>query len=201
MKAVKRAIIICWAMLIVCFIIKLFGGNWFEIICDNEHFIFVCGFIDQHWYIKYPVMFISYIPSLFFVILACSFIQKPNARQTITIILTLVIVWGIGCVSLIAKTVLEILAVVVLPIVLNTKHFYKDTQPLVPLKKMWFNGIIGYVLITAFQLLSLITRNIGIKITDFSTLLTFILMIDYYIMVILFCLYVRLYIKHKKGGE
>ena len=54
LKAIKRAIILCWVLLAVCFAIKLFGGNWFEIVCANEHFIKFCDFIDRA-YINYPL--------------------------------------------------------------------------------------------------------------------------------------------------
>ena len=43
----KRMIIVCWILLAICFGIKLFGGNFFNIICTNEKFIEVCNFIDN----------------------------------------------------------------------------------------------------------------------------------------------------------
>ena len=56
----KRAIIACWVILIVCFIIKLFGGNFFNIISNNERFIQLCKFIDNTW-LYYVVGYINYI--------------------------------------------------------------------------------------------------------------------------------------------
>lgn len=200
MKAVRRAIILCWVMLIVCFIIKLFGGNWFEIICNDEHFIFVCGFIDAHWFIKYPAMYISYILSLFFVILSCSLIKKPNIKQFFLIIGLLTISWAINFFSNIAKTIFEIVVVLILPTVLNTKAFLGNQQKTMSFKTSWFMGIIGYALIALFQVISLITRNIGIKNIGDNTLTTLILMVDYYIMVFLYYLY-SCKIKMKKEGK
>ena len=41
-RYLKRVIIVCWIALAICFGIKLFGGNLFEIMCNNENFIKVC---------------------------------------------------------------------------------------------------------------------------------------------------------------
>ena len=76
LKAIKRAIILCWILLAVCFAIKLFGGNWFEIVCANEHFIKFCDFIDKA-YINYPLSCVFYITSNFFFII--SFNGKTNS--------------------------------------------------------------------------------------------------------------------------
>ena len=47
-KFIKRVIIGAWITLALCFVIKLFGGNFFNIICENENFIAVCNYADNH---------------------------------------------------------------------------------------------------------------------------------------------------------
>lgn len=195
MKAVKRAIIICWIMLIVCFIIKLVGGNWFEIICDNKHFINVCSYIDNHLVLKYIIAFITYLLSSYFIILACSLLPKPNWKQIIIVFSALTFVWASQFILPIIKNILEVINTFALPIILNSfKRISLETRPI---KKTWYLGIIGCILIFVFQLLSLITRNIGIKYIDNSTLISIILMLDYYIMIMLYFLYIKL-LKTKK---
>ena len=44
---IKRCIIACWILLGICLVIKLFGGNYFAILCTNERFIAVCNFVDE----------------------------------------------------------------------------------------------------------------------------------------------------------
>lgn len=195
MKAIKRAIIICWIMLIVCFIIKLVGGNWFEIICDNKHFINVCSYIDNHLVLKYIIAVITYLPSLFFVIISCSLLPNPNKKQAFIILIVLIIVWSTNFISVLIKSILEAIMIITLPIILNSVKWFVDEPK--SFKKTWFLGIIGYAFIVVFQLLSLITRNIGIKVVDDNTLITLILMIDYYIMVALYYLYIKLLIRSK----
>ena len=56
----KRAIILCWILLIICFIIKLCGGNYFNIMCNNENFIRFCNFIENS-IIKYIIYLFSFI--------------------------------------------------------------------------------------------------------------------------------------------
>lgn len=195
MKAIKRTIFLCWIMLIVCFIIKLFGGNWFEIMCDNEHFIYICNYIDERLWLKYIIAFILYVPSTFLLMLSCCLLPKPNWKQTITILAFIVVVWSTQFLSDIAKMVFEVVMFITLPT--TTKIMGAEKTDLkTAIKSSWHLGVIGCALDLLFQVISLITRNIGIKITDTSTLITLILMIDYYIMIAIYFLYVTL--KSKK---
>lgn len=191
MKPVKKAIILCWIMLVACFIIKLFGGNWFEVICTNKRFIYICNFIDSHIVIKYLIaLFVYTIPS-FFVILCCSKLIKPNKKQSILITVSLLIVWLSQFVSIELKGILELFNTIIMPIVLN---FDKNNKNNV-LKRFWYRGFIGYSLIFAFQFVSFITKNIGLVIVHDNMLISAILLIDYYIMIALYYFYMKL----KKG--
>lgn len=198
MKAVKRAIILCWIMLIVCFIIKLFGGNWFEIICNNEHFIYVCNFIDTHLIVNYCIALPIYIIPTFFLMLACCICPKPNIKQVIIILISLLVVWTVQFIHPYAKLISEIIAFILLPFCVRTfgkeKTNWKNT-----LKKTWYLGIIGYGLDLIFQILSLITKNIGIKLIEENSLISLLFMVDYYIMIALYYLYILL--KHKKEKQ
>ncbi len=198
MKAVKRAIILCWIMLIVCFIIKLFGGNWFEIICNNEHFVYVCNYLDKHLIPNYAIAFVLYISSTYLVVCACCLTSKPNLKQFFLIIIVIFVVWATQFITMTVKSILEIIMFLLLPFFVSCLSIGFNNWK-TALKGNWYKGIIGYVLVLLFQLLSLITKNIGIKITDSSTLITFILMIDYYIMVMLYYLYVLLKTKKEKN--
>ena len=43
----KVLIIVCWIAYITCLIIKVCGGNRFEIATTNQRFIDVCNYIDN----------------------------------------------------------------------------------------------------------------------------------------------------------
>lgn len=198
MKSVKRAIIICWIMLIVCFIIKLFGGNWFEVICDNKHFIYICNYLDNHQALCYCISLPFYVASTFIILISCCNEPKPNIKQSIVLLVFIVFVWALQFLSMFVKMIAEIVMFVCLPffikLIKSGKAEWKST-----LKKTWYCGIIGYAISFLFQVISLITKNIGIKVVDDNTLISLITTIDFYIMVALYFLYVKL--KNKKGGE
>ena len=41
-------ILISWIALIICLIVKLFGGNWFELWLENDNFIKFCEVIQKY---------------------------------------------------------------------------------------------------------------------------------------------------------
>lgn len=185
-------------MLIVCFIIKLIGGNWFEIVCNNEHFVKICDYIDTHLFLNYCIAFPVYTIPAFFTLLACCIIVKPNLKQSITILAFIIVVWSSQFISPYVKLLIEIVMFMTLPFITRVEevglHDWKES-----LKKTWYLGVIGYLLTLLFQILSLVTRNIGIKFVEYNSLVSILMMIDYYIMVALYYLYVIL--KKKKEKE
>lgn len=198
MKAIKRAIILCWIMLIMCFVIKLVGGNWFDIICTNEHFIKICSYIDNHLILSDIIGVIIYVIVGYFVFKAMSNVLKTNIQQKLYIVLCLAFIWSFTLWNTIIKLIVELFGFIISPYIINILN--KETKPNA-LKRTWYRGILGYVLILVFQLISLLTKNVGIKITDDSFLITNILFIDYYIMATLYCLYIKMKIKTKKEDK
>ena len=71
-RYLKRVIIVCWIALAICFGIKLFGGNLFEIMCNNENFIKVCEYADNHFLADYLISSIhSYISNYLTILAMC----------------------------------------------------------------------------------------------------------------------------------
>ena len=54
----RITITLCWIALIAFWCLKLFGGNWFEIMVENENFIKFSDFVQNSW-LKYIVSFIT----------------------------------------------------------------------------------------------------------------------------------------------
>lgn len=182
MKPIKRAIALCWIMLVACFLIKLFGGNWFEVVCTNEHFIKVCNFIDEHIFVENSLAFCLYVVFTTILISCACWISRPSKKQIIILSATLSFVWSTMFLSMTIKTILEIFCFLFFPIYFNKWE----------IRKTWFYGIVGYIADLSFQLLSLFTRGIKVSIIgDGNTLLALILMIDYYIMIILYFLLIK----------
>lgn len=57
----RRAINICWVLLAICFVVKIFGGNFFDIVCNNEKFVEFCSYVDNHLWCKIIIGSISSI--------------------------------------------------------------------------------------------------------------------------------------------
>ena len=192
----KRAIISCWIILIICFIIKLFGGNFFEIICNSKGFIKVCDFIDKT-FLVYVLQIIVFAISSYIIFKCIDF----NCSNKITILKVLIyfLVWiikhlqsiNIISINIYIIDIIDFLAIYLLSIVFcKSKNKFKYLKPLIIL-----------ILLFIFTMISSITKNIGLNGSlNNSSLTSLIFMIDYYIMLILTYLYQkRRYLKWVLG--
>ena len=196
MRPIKRAIILCWIMLVACFAIKLFGGNWFEIVCTNEHFSNFCKFFDDRIVLQDILSLVFYAISTSLVILSSARKTNPSKKQLLFVVLSTCAIWSLQLISLTAKAITETVYLVFCPIIIN--FFLGDLtfSRRNALKEIGF-GAIGATLTWVFQVLSFVTRNIGVSFVGDTTLIALILMTDYYIMIILYYMYV----KSKEGGK
>lgn len=172
----RTLIISCWAVLIGCFIIKLLGGDWFNIISNNQNFINICNYLDNSW-IKYIVSTSVYVPSSYLIYL-CLTKQKLFNDWWVMIILIPASYCKMNITFM--GWIIDIFVWLILPLI---KGKFKN----------WLWVISGIILIIAFQFISLLTRSININLTNETSLIALILQIDYYIMIILYYLYIQLY--------
>jgi hypothetical protein len=169
----KTLIISCWAVLLCCFVVKLLGGNFFEIAYDNAQFQWFCHHCNEgvmYWILS--ILFYS-VSTTLYLMAVCRF-EKP---KLLLVIITIVIdiIKLIFIKYAIITSVVEFVVLIVYPILVN--------------KKLWLRSIIGYVLLFLFQLISLITKNVGIRIINNDVFTTIIFSIDYLIMIVLYWLY------------
>ena len=169
----KTLIISCWVVLLCCFVVKLLGGNFFEVVCENEKYIAFTKFVSSgipYWVIS----ILSYVFSSTIYFMAITKKQKPTILffilNFIFIVLKLIFVKYATIMMII-----ESIYMIVLPI------FYK--------KKLWLRSIIGYILCLVFQLLSMLIKNMSIDFMYDDIFTNLIFSIDYYIMLILYWLY------------
>ena len=178
----KRAIISCWIILAICFVIKIFGGNFFAIVCTNEKFIKVCEFIDNS-IIYYVIGFLTYSLTNVFLILTISDNKSLFCKSNVLFLITTSLYWcfklfinlGYIYVNIHIVTIIDLICLYLLLFVFTRK----------PLK-----SLIAIILMYAFTFLSVVVKNTGINHNiDDSTLISLIFMVDYYIMLILTFLY------------
>ena len=172
-KILKRVIGLCWFSLIFCMVIKLFGGNYFEIASKNETFVNVCNWIDGN-FIKEIIRFV-FLNITFYLYCSSIMRKKLNLKEFIFSHILLIIVQVIKYSNSNLGFVADCIMLFFVPFMLSRWKFK--------------NSIIGFLLINAFQLISLFTRNISLGILENTMLIEIILQVDYYIMLILYYLY------------
>lgn len=171
----KVLLISCWALLLVCCILKLLGLNIFSINCQNATFITICDYIDNRLYLKIILSCIValILNSLYILaVLKQRFYTKLQALMFIPLIILMSV---IGWYSPPCQIVLNLIFYTVLPILFK-----------VDFKRV----LLSLLLLIAFQVISITLKNIGAwHLNTEHTLTAIILQFDTLIMVLLYYLY------------
>ena len=120
-KILKRLIIVSWVALGCCFLIKLLGGNLFEIVCNNQRFITICNYIDNNWFLYYFVMTSYCYLSMYFLVLAMCQRTMYKKWELITLTITILIVNVVKMFSNPIGIILDIWQGIVMPILFVRK--------------------------------------------------------------------------------
>ena len=186
----QRAILICWGLLFVCFAIKIFGGNYFEIVVNSPKFVEICTYLDSNIFIYGAIGLASSLVSFWFYYLAILRKLKFSNKELIIYFATVVVVSVVKIICI--KINLSALSFVADAFLLFIAPFLFDFAKT---KRNFVRVLIAFGLNLLFQIIALVTKNIGVKITVESSLTTIIFMIDLYIMLALYYLYSNI----KKG--
>lgn len=178
----KRMIILCWILLAVCFVVKIFGGNFFNIVCQNERFIKACEFVDKNVWLQYIIGCVS---TLFLQTLYLLAISKhlwfTRKREIVIVVTTMTLGVGLRLISNIFGYIIDIYQYLVMPFLIRDK--YKCN---VKFRRVF----LGLFLTVIFQITSLVVKNLEIfPVTDNNFLIAVIYNIDVSIMIILYYLY------------
>lgn len=177
----KRMIIICWVILFVCFIIKIFGGNFFNIVCTNTKFANICAYVDKAVWIQYIIGCISTFLLHSMYLLAISKKLWFSKKDLLFVVPSILIGVGLRLINNIVGYFVDVWQYFVLPIFIENK-FHKNVYA----RRI----ALGFVLTFIFQVISLLVKNIGLKIiTNGSFLIASIYAIDVFIMSLLYYLY------------
>ena len=153
-----RAKTICWVSLFVCFTIKIFGGDFFNILCEHENFARFCNFIDNHIVGKIILGFIStFICNTLFYLAICRKLKLTKLETIIVIILSFIfVVFRVLLPDL--SLIPNILQYFVIP------FFIKRGNKV--LCKEWFirTLIYGNILNFGFQIISMFVKSLAISL-------------------------------------
>ncbi len=177
----RRVIIISWASLALCFIVKIFGGNYFEIMTQNENYKALCEYADTHLWLKYTIGLLSTMFCHSFYILAILQKYKMSLKDFLWTFISVALCCLIKLFNQTIGGIFDIWIAFGLPFVLLGKDF----------KKKWWYVFVAYALTFAFQLLSLLVKNLGITNVSETYFIGLIYMIDVYIMCVLYYLYIN----------
>lgn len=174
----RRVIIISWITLALCFIVKIFGGNFFEVMCSNPKYKALCDYADTHLWLKFIIGFCSSMLCQSLYVLAI--LQKYKFSK-FEFIVTFASVFFSCLVKLYSQTfgiVFDIWTFILMPMLLLGKNW-----------KKYIDVLIAELFVWAFQIISLLTKNLGIVNVGETYFVGLIYAIDVYIMCILYYLY------------
>lgn len=170
-------IVLSWILFIICLIIKLFGGNWFELKTNNEKFIDFCEFVDTNQILKMMLACCIYLITGYPVI--CILLNKKFLELKIMAIFVPIMItksimsWH----NILISYILDTFVLIILPLIICKF-------------KNWKRVVFGNILIFGFQLISILVRNVSINFNETNTIIeNYLIQIDYYLMIALFYLY------------
>lgn len=177
----RLTIVICWVTLLCFWVIKLFGGNFFEIAVNNENFIKFSELVETNW-LKYLVSFftIAVAKYLTFGAICQKFVFK--GKQLIFVIFGIVSIWAVSNFVPLGK--LQFPAWYAYVVFIAAGIIYQKGW-----KKTF--GVLAILFETAFTVISFLIRNVPVVVAS-NYLMGFILSIDLYIMYFLYFLYSNL---------
>ena len=190
-RYLKRVIVVCWVALAICFGIKLFGGNLFEIMCENENFVKVCEYADNHFWADFVLSSLYCFVSMYFLVLAMCGKYKYEKWELIMLVTTILLGTIVKLYSNVFGLMFDIWQGIVMPCIFTIKC---------PKRHKFV--ILGNVLLFVFQAISMFVKNIKIDIvTDYGLLIGIIYSLDVLIMIVLYYLYSNiLQRKEKENG-
>ena len=178
----KRGIISCWVLLGICLAIKLLGGNFFKIACNNETFISFCNFMDDS-VLRFIIYYITFIYTSLMLIMSVEPKIKFKSKKILLYLFVITIVW-------ILKLLIELDILPVNVIVYNIGVCVVLYFVLLLFSKRPLLSLIIVIYDFVLALASAIVKDIGLSgaITD-SFMIDTLFLIDYYILLTLTMLY------------
>lgn len=175
-RYLKRVIIVCWIALAICFGIKLFGGNLFEIMCENENFIKVCNYADNHFWAYYLINALYCFVSLYFFTLAICGKKSFRKWELLVVIATVIVGTLVKYFNQYVGLVFDVWQFIIMPCVFTLDN-----------KRRHIYVIPANILLFVFQAISIFVKNIEFGIlTDKGLLISMIYSIDVLLMVLLY---------------
>ena len=168
-------IVVSWIVLIICMIIKLFGGNWFELGTENDKFIKFCEYVDNTMWLKMTLACLIHLFTTYPII--CIILNKKYLSIKLSIIFIPIMITKsiLGWYNTLIASIIDIFITFIIPIILT---------------RNWKRPLVVIILVLLFQVISIVFRNVSFEFNVANTFLQqSIIQVDYYLMILLFYLY------------
>jgi hypothetical protein len=175
----RITIVICWISLFAFWAIKLFGGNFFEIVVQNENFIKFSDMVQNTW-VKYLVSFITIAVAKYFTFGAICQKFTFKGTQLLVVLLSIIMIWTFA--NFCENDFLQMYGGYIIFIAIGA--FYQKGW-----KKTF--GLLAIVFEVLFNVLSVLIRGLELSLST-NYLIIFIGIFDMYIMTVLYYLYSNL---------
>lgn len=168
-------IIVSWVALILCCIVKIFGGNLFELWWDNPNFIAFCEYVENTTLLKMTIACLIYLISGYFILCITLNIKKLSLKHILIFSPIMIFKSLISWYNTTIAFILDYVILLIIPIIITKK-----------IKR----PIIVVVLIMIFQLITIVMRNLSFDFNIGNTIIeNYLIQVDYYLMILLFYLY------------
>lgn len=168
-------IFMSWIILIACLVVKMFGGNWFELSTENSKFIEFCLYVDEHMWLKAILACVIYVGTTYPILCIILNNKRLQNKHKILFIPFMILKSLISWYNVAISFVIDFIITLFIPILITKKI----KRPL-----------LCVVIVLIFQIMTIVIRNVSF---DFNLSNTFIeqtlYQVDYYLMIILFYLY------------
>lgn len=186
-RLLRRAIIISWITLALCFVVKIFGGNFFEIMFENPNYKALCEYADTHLWLKFVIGFLSSMLCQSLYLLAILQKYKFSMKELVITTISVFASCIIKLYSFPFGWLTDIWLFILLPILFLGKKYNK-----------YWQAPFALLLTLLFQFISLLVKDINTINIGEQYFIGLIYSIDIYIMCVLYYLY-RNYQKEQKS--
>lgn len=190
-KVLRKAIFLSWVILVMCFIIKAFGGDWFDIANEST-------WLEEHTW--WSVIIFSCTSYIMFTIYYMAIAEVPHFKIWIHIVLLPYFIGVSSLKVLVLSTefhiLLDFLSGLGIPAFLI---WYVSPKPKSESAGKLIRVVVAFALNCGFQAISVMVRGLPTGVVVSNMLTQLIMSFDVVVMLVLYWLY-SLYYK-ETGGE
>ena len=175
-KKLRALIRVCWATLIIVWLVCFISGERLNVYIHNETLINIGNFIDSNLILRYGWSLVTYYFNMLFIVYAI-FRKKLFSFKPIIISIFIFIIWIIKAIfnSYAFSSYLDF-SYIILAIILD--------------RKRWLRAVIEMVKALIFSFMCSFAKNyVGVQVIGLPSIILTIMMIDYYIIFIINYLY------------